>query len=86
MQRAQRQAQLAFSGLAFGFGGLRRLVLGTAQGRLDRLPVRVQSKLLDVAINQLIKHPDRYAVKTHTDVAEARLYIAVEAAHLRGEF
>ena len=29
---------------------------------------------------------DRLPVKTHTDVAEARLYIAVEAAHLRGEF
>ena len=55
-------------------------------GRLDRLPVSVQAKQLDAAINQLIKHPERYAVKRHPSETEARLYIAVEAAHLRGEF
>lgn len=55
-------------------------------GRLDRLPVSVQARQLDAAINQLIKHPERYAVKRHADETEARLYVAVEAAHLRGEF
>ena len=69
------------AGVTFSFA-----ICPRCAGRLDRLPVRVQSKLLDVAINQLIKHPDRYAVKAHADVCEARLYIAVEAAHLRGEF
>jgi len=69
------------AGLSFSFA-----ICPRCAGRLDRVPVRVQSKLLDAAINQLIKHPDRYAVKAHADVAEARLYIAVEAAHLRGEF
>lgn len=55
-------------------------------GRLDRLPVSVQAKQMDAAINQLIKHPERYAVKQHPDEGAARLYVAVEAAHLRGEF
>lgn len=55
-------------------------------GRLDRLPLSVQAKQLDAAINQLIKHPERYTVKRHADETEARLYVAVEAAHLRGEF
>lgn len=55
-------------------------------GRLDRLPMPVQSKQLAAAINQLIKHPERYAVKQHPDEGAARLYVAVEAAHLRGEF
>lgn len=55
-------------------------------GRLDRLPLQVQSKQLDAAINQLIRHPERYAVKQHATDIEARLYVSVEAAHLRGEF
>ncbi len=69
------------AGVSFSFA-----ICPRCAGRQDRLPVHVQSRLLDAAINQLIKYPDRYAVKTHANVDEARLYIAVEAAHLRGEF
>lgn len=55
-------------------------------GRSNRLPRSVQAKQLDAAINQLIRHPERYAIKRHANETEARLYVRVEAAHLRGEF
>lgn len=52
-------------------------------GRLDRLPVRLQSRQLDSAIRNLERHPERYWFKTFPDEFSARTYVHLEAERLR---
>ena len=66
------------AGLSFSFA-----ICPRCAGRLDRLPVRVQSKQLDIAISNLEKRPDRYWFKTFPDEFSARTYVHLEAERLR---
>lgn len=54
--------------------------------RLDRLPMRLQIRLLDAAIGNLWRRPDRYEVTPHASEIEAKMATNLRAAHLRGEF
>lgn len=54
--------------------------------RLDRLPVRLQTRAIDIAVGNLWKNPDRYPLQPQVGETEAKLYVQLEAARLRGEF
>jgi len=54
--------------------------------RLDRLPIRLQLRQLDVAVSNLCRQPQRYDVATHDNELEAELVVKLRAAKLRGEF
>jgi len=54
--------------------------------RLDRLPVHLQNRAIEIAVSNLWKNPARYPLQSHVGEAEAKLYVQLEAAHLRGEF
>lgn len=65
-------------GQAFGFA-----ICAPCRVRLDRLPLRLQGRQLDVAIRNLEKHPDRYEIQCFESMTAARLFVALEAERLQ---
>lgn len=50
--------------------------------RQARLPPKVQSRHLDVAISNLERHPGRYYLKAFSSKIEARMFVSLEAERL----
>lgn len=61
-------------------------ICSRCSGRLDRLPVVVQTRQLEAAVSSLARHPERYRIKYFPDDVMAKLFVQLEAARLRGEF
>lgn len=54
--------------------------------RLNRLPLKLQRRQMDIAIRTLASDPGRFGVRIFPDAHTADLYCKLEAEHLRGEF
>ena len=52
--------------------------------RLDRLPLRLQCRQIDLAISNLERYPERYEIRFFESTDVARLFISLEAERLRG--
>ena len=68
------------AGLSFTF-----CICPRCAGRLDRLPLRQQGKQLDIAINNLAKHPELYQMRFFDSEAAAHLFVTLEAKALRNQ-
>lgn len=51
--------------------------------RLERLPLRLQGRQMDVAISNLEKHPERYEIRFFESEEAALLYVRLEADSYR---
>ena len=52
--------------------------------RMERLPVLLQSRQMDVAISNLERHPERYEIRFFESEEAAKLFVRLEADSLRG--
>lgn len=51
--------------------------------RMERLPVRLQGRQMDIAVSNLERHPERYEIHFFESGEAARLYVRLEADSLR---
>lgn len=52
--------------------------------RMERLPVRLQVRQMDVAVSNLERHPERYEIRFFESNDAAKLFVRLEADSLKG--
>ena len=54
--------------------------------RMERLPVRLQGRQMDIAVSNLERHPERYEIHFFESGEAARLYVRLEDECLSANF